>query len=206
MSGRAEPEGSADVFAEYHRAEFARHALGVAVGVVAVAGAALPVILLGAVAPGAPTAAPSPYSAPAGPSSTPSFPPETLPAPAADIVPTVAPVVVADTGWSIAVGATGYQAELDACQWVRMDIGAVAPIVGAHTSCGGEIVLQMMPGQAVALSGAGLDGAYVVAESRDAHVGDVAATATAGMSADVILQTCYPGGDDRVRLVAVRGV
>ncbi|HEY2642171.1 MAG TPA: hypothetical protein VGI56_00320 [Galbitalea sp.] len=32
----------------------------------------------------------------------------------------------------IVVTATGYQHEIDECQWVRMDLDAQAPIVGAH--------------------------------------------------------------------------
>jgi hypothetical protein len=103
----------------------------------------------------------------------------------------------------ILVTATGYQQQIDECQWVRMDLDAEAPIVGAHTSCGGSVVLAMRPGDAVELSGQGLDGKYVVADSRDAHAGDVASTATAGMEAQVILQTCYPGTGGHERLVGL---
>ncbi|MFC6355167.1 hypothetical protein [Luethyella okanaganae] len=104
--------------------------------------------------------------------------------------------------FEIPVTATGYQTEIDQCQWVRMDIGAVAPIVGAHTSCGGEIVLDMQAGDRVFLTGNGVDGGYEVAMSRDAHAGDDAATATAGLSAVVILQSCYRDRD-AVRLVGL---
>ena len=129
--------------------------------------------------------------------------PSTLPAPPpADIGTVAVEPPAAEGSWSIAIAATGYQAELDACQWVRMDLG-VAPIVGAHTSCGGAIVLEMIDLDAVQLAGQGLDGAYVVTGSRDARAGDTAAAATDGLAADVILQTCYPGADGRVRLVAL---
>lgn len=113
------------------------------------------------------------------------------------------PPPVEDEPWRIEIDTSGYQAELDACLWVRMDLGAVAPIVGAHRSCGGAGVLEMTTRDAVQLSGAELDGTYVVADSRDAVAGSVAATATEGLTADVILQTCYPGTDGRVRLVAL---
>jgi hypothetical protein len=103
----------------------------------------------------------------------------------------------------IVVTATGYQHELDECQWVRMDLAAEAPIVGAHTRCGGVVVLTMRPGQIVELSGQSLDGRYVVTDSRDAHAGDDAATATAGMRASVILQTCYPGSGGHERLIGL---
>jgi hypothetical protein len=84
-----------------------------------------------------------------------------------------------------------------------MDLGAVAPIVGAHTRCGGAAVLTLATGARVELQGQGLDGGFVVADARDAHAGDDAAEATAGLAADVILQSCYPGASGRVRLVAL---
>jgi hypothetical protein len=61
----------------------------------------------------------------------------------------------------------------------------------------------MRPGDVVELYGEGLDGDYVVSDSRDAHAGDNAATATDGMLAQVILQTCYPGAGGRERLVGL---
>ncbi|GAA2182992.1 hypothetical protein GCM10009785_24610 [Brooklawnia cerclae] len=102
----------------------------------------------------------------------------------------------------IEVGATGYQAEIDRCQWVRMDLGAVAPIVAAHDYCGGSVVLDLLTGDRVDLAGQGLDGRYVVAGSRDARPGQDAAEATAGLVATVLLQTCYPDGA-HVRLVVL---
>ncbi len=103
----------------------------------------------------------------------------------------------------ITITATGYQHELDQCQWVRMDIGAEAPIVGAHTRCGGSVVLSMHTGEVVDLRGQGLDGRYVVTDGLDAHAGDDASVATTGMNATVILQTCYPVSDGRERLVGL---
>ena len=105
--------------------------------------------------------------------------------------------------WSITIGATGYQTEIDQCQWVRMELGASAPIVGAHNYCGGGIVLDMQLGDTVTLTGTGLGGTYRVTDSRDAHAGDHADAATAGLVADVILQTCYFTPDGRERLVAL---
>ncbi len=122
---------------------------------------------------------------------------------AAEPAVAVAPAPSGPVLYAIDITATGYQREIDKCQWVRMDLGAVAPIVGAHTRCGGTTVLQMRPGDAVRLTGQGLDGAYVVQGSRDAHAGDDAAQATSGMTAAVILQTCYPETSGRVRLVAL---
>jgi hypothetical protein len=101
------------------------------------------------------------------------------------------------------ITATGYQHEIDECQWVRMDLDAEAPIVGAHTQCGGSAVLSMRSGDVVELVGEGLDGEYVVSDGRDAHAGDNAATATDGMLVQVILQTCYPGAGGRERLVGL---
>lgn len=204
MIERPEPDGAAEIFAAYHRSEFVHRAFGAGVGIVGAIGSVLVVVLLGAAAPSTPSTPQPTPPAVAEPSSRPTGTPETLPAPVENVVPDVASVAVAPAGWSIAIGATGYQAELDRCQWVRMDLGAVAPIIGAHTSCGGAIVLEMTTGESVTLTGEGLDGDYVVTDSRDAQVGDIAATATAGMTADVILQTCYRGADNRVRLIAVR--
>ncbi|HEY0246805.1 MAG TPA: hypothetical protein VGC45_00965 [Gryllotalpicola sp.] len=105
----------------------------------------------------------------------------------------------------IDITAEGGQSEVDDCQWVRIDyLGAPAPVVAAHTYCGGGRVLTLQPGEPVHLAGEGLDGWYRVTESRDAHAGDDAGAATAGMFAPtVILQSCYYGDDDRIRLVAL---
>jgi hypothetical protein len=111
-----------------------------------------------------------------------------------------------DTGsgpWEIQIDTIGHQAEIDKCDWVRMDLGAAAPIVGAHNYCGGDVVLDMDLGDTVKLSGTGLDGIYVVSETRDARAGDSASSATSGMVVAAILQTCYWGDDGRVRLVGL---
>ena len=128
--------------------------------------------------------------------------PAVAPAPAPPAAPE-APAVVGPTRHTITITATGYQTELDACQWVRMDLLATVPMVGAHTGCGGVVVLGLRNGDIVRLVGQGLDGSYRVIDSRDAHSGDDAATATAGMGAAIILQTCYPGPGGRVRLVGI---
>jgi hypothetical protein len=105
--------------------------------------------------------------------------------------------------WTIAIDTVGFQAELDKCLWVRMDLGIPSPLVGAHNNCGGDIVLAMTKGDTVALSGEELTGRYIVTDYRNARVGESAAHATASLMADVILQTCYPGANGRVRLVAL---
>ena len=105
--------------------------------------------------------------------------------------------------WEIAIDTRGYQAEIDQCLWVRMDLGAVAPIVGAHNYCGGGVVLRMAVGDTVTLRGAALDGTYTVTGERDADAGDLAAVATSGITADVILQTCYWTNDGSERLVSL---
>lgn len=132
--------------------------------------------------------------------------PDTLPADAADpeasseapAAPPAAPEQgdgdgTADTDpLSIAVDTVGHQDEIDRCLWVRMDFGSVdAPIVGAHNYCGGHVVLDLRAGDRVALSGTGLDGAYVVTGDREVVTGSGAASATEGLAADVILQTCF---------------
>jgi hypothetical protein len=104
--------------------------------------------------------------------------------------------------YDVHVDTSGYQAELDRCLWVRMDIGATAPIIGAHNTCGGDVVLDMQIGDSVRLSGEGVDGSYVVVGARDARRGQNAFDATEGMSAAVILQTCHWEGDG-VRLLAL---
>ncbi len=141
-----------------------------------------------AAAPDAPLPSPAPAA------TAPSVPAQ--PAPAAAPAEPTGP-------YSIRIAATGYQAEVDRCQWVRMNLGAVAPIVGAHNNCGGAIVLTMTPGQEVDLTGQGLDGRYVVTGGRDAHAGEIAAEATSGITADVLLQTCYFSGHGAELLIAL---
>ena len=117
-------------------------------------------------------------------------------------VPPEAATPVAPTPlYSITVTARGHQAELDACQWVRMDVGAVAPIVGAHNFCHGDQVLAMAVGDVVTVTGTDLDGDYQVTGSRDARAGDNAAVATAGLTGDIIFQTCYWESARGLRLV-----
>jgi hypothetical protein len=77
------------------------------------------------------------------------------------------------------------------------------PFVAAHNYCGGGIVLDMQAGQIVTLSGTGLDGTYVVSGAKDAWSGMEALDAMAGLSGDVILQSCYWSDDGRERLVAL---
>ena len=84
-----------------------------------------------------------------------------------------------------------------------MDLSAIAPIVGAHNYCGGGIVLEMAEGDTVTLTGTQLDGAYRVTGEREAHAGDNAATATEGLVADVILQTCHWNSGGRERLLSL---
>jgi hypothetical protein len=110
--------------------------------------------------------------------------------------------------WSIAIATVGLQAEIDACQWVRMDFTSdvPVPIVAAHNFCGGGIVLEMVPGQTVALSGTGLDGTYLVVGSKDAWADEDAVDAIAGLSGDVILQTCYWEDDGHLILVALQRI
>ena len=103
--------------------------------------------------------------------------------------------------YSIMVTARGHQAELDSCQWVRMDVSAIAPIVGAHNFCHGDIVLAMAVGEIVTVTGTDLDGDYQITGSRDAHAGDNAAQATAGLTGDIIFQTCYWDSTKGLRLV-----
>ena len=103
----------------------------------------------------------------------------------------------------IDIASTGHQAEIDRCEWVRMNLeGSIAPIVGAHNTCGAAFVLDLVPGDRVELSGQGLTGNFVVTGSRDGYPGQSARVATAGLSASVILQTCYFHNDD-VRLVTL---
>jgi hypothetical protein len=118
------------------------------------------------------------------------------------------PSAPAASSWQIGISAFGWQAELDACQWVLMDMVASVPlpIVAAHNYCGGGIVLEMQPGDTVTLGGYGYDGVYVVTGSRDAWSGGDAAVAVSGMDGDVVLQTCYWDDDGTERLVSLRRI
>jgi hypothetical protein len=132
-------------------------------------------------------------------------------APAAEPVaqPAVeAPAAPAPASWNIGISAFGWQNELDACQWVLMDMVASVPlpIVAAHNYCGGDIVLEMQVGDTVTLGGYGFDGTYVVTGDRDAWSGGDAAEAIAGMGGDVILQTCYWANDGTERLVSLQRI
>lgn len=208
-----------DPFREYHRARLRERLIGtasavaVAVGVVAgltaIASAAPPPAVVSASGPpvGGPSSSPDAAEAPEDPDAAPE--PVDLPAPAqpSTPVPTPAPTPADSTAgpreWAIAIDATGYQAEIDQCLWVRMDLAAAAPIVGAHNYCGGSIVLEMAVGDVVTLTGTGLDGRYRVSEERLAWAGQNAAEATAGLSAAVILQTCFWVDDGSERLLAL---
>lgn len=121
---------------------------------------------------------------------------------------TPAPVVPPGPDYAIGITAVGLQAEVDACQWVRMDFTADVPlpIVAAHNFCGGGIVLEMNAGQTVSLTGEGLDGTYVVVSSKDAWADQDATDAISGLSGDVILQTCYWEDDGHLILVALQRV
>lgn len=215
MSGPRLTEETTDraVFARYHRAERLRIARNTVLGLGAAAlglgfFVSTSVVAAPAIAPDGPTEPAAPVAVPREtPSAAPVALPEDLPA-ATTSAPQVSPPAPppgppSSTGWSIVVDTTGYQAELDQCLWVRMDLGAVAPIVGAHRSCRGALVLDLVDGDVVDLAGEGLDGRYLVVGSRDAYAGDTASSATAGMVADVLLQTCYEGAGGRVRLVAL---
>ena len=204
---------SQSAFADYHRARRIRAGLTVAgwtAGVSAVIGA---LILVGVASPSraeassvvatsATTAVGSSSTAAVPTTATSPEPGATQPQPSPTIAPANEPSGPA--AFRIVVTATGYQVELNACQWVRMNLLGTAPFVGAHTSCGGAAVLTMKVGDLVTLMGQGLDGTYRVAEARDAHAGDLATTATAGMTASVVLQTCYHGTGGRERLVGLQ--
>ncbi len=206
---------SRSAFAECHRARRIRAGL-IALGWIAVTGAVAGAsVLVGAASPRveASVVATSAISA-ASHSDAAVVSPADVPATETSVPPGVAAIppssqtsAVPSEGpraFRIAITATGYQAELDACQWVRMDLLDTAPFVGAHTSCGGRIILTMKPGDSVTLVGQGLDGTFRVADARDAHAGDLATAAVEGMTASVILQTCYPGAGGRERLVALQ--
>lgn len=202
-----------DPFAEYHRARRRAAAVRAVLGLAAVAAVALASIWLATVPSGSAAAQPSAQTQPtkilsmAPTDATPAAKPSPTPHPSPSIPPAPAPHLAGNSTSTrdvqIAITATGYQHELDECQWVRMDLGAVAPIVGAHTQCGGAVVLTLSAGQFVDLTGEGLTGRYVVTDIRNAHSGDDAATALAGMDATVVLQTCYPGTGGRERLVGL---
>lgn len=205
-----------DTFREYHRARRRAAALrGVGIAIVA-AIAASGLTLWGVAAASLPAvASPRASAAPNAAELDRELPtlvePAATPATAAPsgFATTTQPAPLASTGpaaWAISIDTIGYQDEIDECLWVRMDLGAAAPIVGAHNYCGGGIVLEMQLGQTVDLIGSGLEGTYVVTESRDARGGDPAAAATAGMEAAVILQTCYWIDDGSVRLVGLQRV
>ena len=121
--------------------------------------------------------------------------------------PVIAPAPPVPT-WSISIATVGMQAEIDACQWVRMDFTAevVLPVVAAHNFCGGGIVLDMQGGDTVALAGTGLDGLYVVVAAQDAWADSDAADAISGLAGDVVLQTCYWTDDGQERLVGLQKV
>lgn len=195
----------ADPFRAYHRARRVGVLRNGVFGVVAAAAAVAWFVFLGTSAPTAPSPVPVSTASPTpGATEPPTTPPATaLPsAPPSEPAPTAPSTAEGGTA-DIVIAATGYQAELDQCLWVRMDLGAIAPIVGAHTSCGGQVVLDLHLGDTVLLTGQALDGTYRVAGDRDARTGESAAAATAGMTADAILQTCYPGPGPEVRLVAL---
>lgn len=206
-------------FADYHRARRIRAGL-TAAGWTAAASAVMgALILVGMSSPSrveasslvimSTTTTSSPAAMPLGSSTTAAVPTAVSAGPSAAVVRTpsaiqAVPASSEPAAFWIVITATGYQAELNACQSVRMDLLGTAPFVGAHTSCGGAEVLTMKVGDLVTLVGQGLDGNYRVVGARDAHAGDLATTATAGMTASVVLQTCYRGIGGRERLVALQ--
>jgi len=214
------PSPATDPFREYHRGRFWMSLLKVTAGAVAAVALVAGVLQLAAGAPpyaaqpaaarGLPAPAPSDATAlapqPVLASPTPAASTPAASSTKAPVLGTAASapdqpaVVTGPANWAIAINTTGYQAELDKCLWVRMDLGATAPIVGAHNNCGGSVVLDMRLGDIVTLSGTALDGKYTVVDSRNARAGDSAASATSGWTGDVILQTCYfnAGGAERL--------
>lgn len=204
-----------DPFAEYHRAGRRITLTRVIPAVIAALAIGTGLGFLAGNTPAAPPAAveqasPAPFAAPAPDAVEPPIVAAQLPQPAAPAgapaTETPALPTLATTGqgeWSIAIDTTGYQAEIDQCLWVRMDLGVHAPIVGKHNYCGGDIVLGMSIGDTVTLSGVGLDGTYTVIAARDAQAGDYAKVATDGLGGSVILQTCYWGDSGAERLVAL---
>jgi hypothetical protein len=213
-SSAASATSSGDVFRSFHRGRLlaslrVRVPLVIVVGAmiaagVAVSASATPTAGIDTAAGGALIAAPSaPLADGAAAADTatapsPEAPALVLPAEGSTSDATVASVAAEATTpvaptplYSIAVTARGHQAELDACQWVRMDVGAIAPIVGAHNFCHGDEVLALAVGDVVTVTGTDLDGDYQVTGSRDARAGDNGASATAGLVGDIIFQTCY---------------
>lgn len=201
--------GERDPFRGYHRYTGWITAAKVSATLAGAVALATGLTLLVAAAPSAGSLRTPPLP-PAVPGALADAPPTALPEPLPDKEPSSAALVepqpLPTTGpseWSIDIDTTGYQDEIDQCLWVRMDIGAVAPLVGAHNYCGGEIVLRMRIGDTVELRGTSLDGVYSVTESRDAWAGDPADSATSGMTATVILQTCYWNAGGKERLLSL---
>lgn len=64
-------------------------------------------------------------------------------------------------------------------------------------------MLDMRMGDLVQVRGEEVDGLYQVTEERPALAGSIAATATAGMQADLIAQTCLWEGEGRLRLLSL---
>ena len=208
-------DATPDPFAAYHRAGrrmtlarvipavIAALALGIGLGYVAGTAPAAPPAAVGQDSP-AQAVGPAPDAVgPPNPAAQLPQPgaPLGAPPPAAPALPTLAATGQAE--WSIPIDTTGYQAEIDQCLWVRMDLGVHAPVVGKHNYCGGDVVLAMAIGDTVTLAGVGLDGRYTVAATRDAQAGDYARVATDGLGGTVILQTCYWGDSGAERLVAL---
>lgn len=195
-------EHDREIFRAYHRVERQRVLVKTVIGGIVAA------VVVTAVAVSAVAAAPAP-----GPSVVAVRPSATAAAavlPAGDAAAaasaTPQPLTATETGprdWAITIDTTGYQKEIDQCLWVRMDLGLDAPVVGAHNYCGGSVVLEMAVGDTVTLSGTGLDGTYLVSAERLAWAGDNAASATAGLDAVVILQTCFWVDDGSERLLAL---
>lgn len=223
-SSAASATTSGDVFRSFHRGRLlaslrVRVPLVIVVGAmiaagVAVSASATPTAGIDAASGSTIIAAPSAplaggvAAADTAAAPSPEAPALILPAEGSTIDPAVASVAAEATTpvaptplYSIAVTARGHQAELDACQWVRMDVGAIAPIVGAHNFCHGDEVLALAVGDVVTVTGTDLDGDYQVTGSRDARAGDNGASATAGLAGDIIFQTCYWDDARGLRLV-----
>lgn len=208
-------DATPEPFAAYHRAARRMTLARVIPTVIAAFAIATGLGYMAGAAPAAPSSvavqeSPAPHASPMPDAVDPTGMAARLPQPAAPAVapPPVAAALptLATTGqaeWSIAIDTTGYQAEIDKCLWVRMDLGVHAPIVGAHNYCGGDVVLGMAIGDAVTLAGVGLDGDYTVVAVRDARAGDNASAATDRLGGIVILQTCYWGNSGAERLVAL---
>ncbi|WP_309619640.1 hypothetical protein [Salinibacterium sp.] len=201
-------DATPDPFAAYHLAGRRMTVARVIPTAIAALAIATGLGYLTASTPPAPAAATQDSTAPAPADASVIAPAAALPLPAeaSATAALAAPPTLAATGqprWSIDIDTVGYQPEIDACHWVRMDLGLYAPLVGAHNYCGGDIVLGMAIGDSVTLAGVGLDGDYTVTAVRDAVAGDNARRATDGLGGSVILQTCYWGSDGREKLVAL---